>query len=452
VRTIVALSLVLTQAASAQSVRTLRTDASLGTPDGMAIGPDGSFYIADFGGGAGTRVLKVERNGRVSTFADGFQAPDGVAFDARGRLYVSSFNGGTIHRFERDGTRTTFASGLDHPSGMAFDGTGTLFVANFGNFNGTTVSRITPDGQVSEFATGFSAPLGIAIGPDGLVYVGNYGNGEIHRVRPDGTREPFASVPNAPLAQLQYLAFDSRGTLYVPSLGHHRVYAVDRQGTVRTFAGSGIAGSAGGPAQSARLHAPNSIAIRGDTVFVTEFPTGRIRMVEPATPAGRVAAEPSRPRLHPLSADSSTYVVTEFRGAARDSLGTVRWIRRQSGDTLEVVQRWETRQLRSTDTTLLHARDFRLLRRRSGPAERRTEIINRQREIRTIVRTPTRTDSIDTPLNDPGVHDAATIELLMAALPPGNAESVIPLFVPAQRGVIESSVLRRSRDGRLSVY
>jgi sugar lactone lactonase YvrE len=439
--------------AVAQHVRTLPLSARIGTPDGAAVGADGALYVADYGGGAGTRVLRVDRAGRVTTFADGFAAPDGLAFDAKDDLYVSSFAGGTIHRVTPTGVVSLFASGLDHPSGLAFDRSGTLYVANFGNFNGTTVSRVAPDGSVSTFATGFRTPLGLAFGPDRSLYVSNFASGEIHRVTADGRLERFAQVSNTPLAQLQYLAFDSRGTLYAVSLGHNVVYAIGPDGRARVFAGSAIAGHADGSARDARFHSPNSIAVlSGDTVVVTEFTSGRVRLLAPSAPGAGEQHRPSaaRPEGRRLADDSATFVVAQVApGASRlDTVGTVDVVRRRHGDTLTIVQVWTTESLQSRDTVLLDAGTLRPWSRSAGPPARRTLTQYRSSGLRMTTNTPGGTDSLD--VADGEAFEAATVDALAAALPlDERRETVVPLFSAAQRGIVRGEVHARRASGPL---
>src|SRR6185436_3689700 len=124
-------------------VETVPTAGLLDGPDGITLDRDGNLFVANYGNGKGTTVVRVSSTGVATRYVDRLDAPDGVAVDARGRLYVSNFTGGTIVRVSPDGERTYFAVGLDHPSGLAFGPSGDLFVSNFGNYDGSTVSRVT---------------------------------------------------------------------------------------------------------------------------------------------------------------------------------------------------------------------------------------------------------------------------------------------------------------------
>ena len=90
-------------------------------PTSIALGPDGNYYVGEFGGeGDGplngqSRVFKVTPDGDVSVYAAGFTAVTGVAFGPDGALYVTQWSddltveqpSGSVGRVAGDGTRTT---------------------------------------------------------------------------------------------------------------------------------------------------------------------------------------------------------------------------------------------------------------------------------------------------------------------------------------------------------
>lgn len=267
----------------AQRVETLAAGPPLNGPDGAAVDAAGRLYVANWGAGKGTTVVRMDAfagGSAPAVFLDGFQAPDALLFDGEGNLFVSNFAAGTVERITPAGARTVVASGLGHPSALAMDGDGSLYVSDFGSYDGTTVHRIAPDGTVAPFATGFSAPLGLAFGPGGDLFVASFNTGTVHRVRPDGTAAVFARVENTPPARLQYLVFDECGTLYVPSYGHNVVYAIDPAGRARVLAGARQAGGADGEGAEARFDGPNSIVRLPDgDLVVTEYNASRVRRI-----------------------------------------------------------------------------------------------------------------------------------------------------------------------------
>jgi len=263
--------------AHCQSVSTFLTGNGLNGPDGFTLDSGQNLYVANWGGGSGTTVLRITPGAAVTTADSTSDAPDGLVFDTEGNLYISNYNSGIIHKVTTAGVKTVFASGFNSPSALAFDSEGNLYVSNF---TGGKVSRITPDGDVSTYATGFSGPLGLVFDPDGNLFVSNYNNGKVHKVELDGTTTVFATVPNGTTSKIQYLARGSSGTLYLPSYGHHKIYKISEAGEVTVFAGTGVPGFKDGPADSAQFNGPNSIAINNlGEILVSEYNANRIRKI-----------------------------------------------------------------------------------------------------------------------------------------------------------------------------
>jgi sugar lactone lactonase YvrE len=135
-------------------------NARFNHPSGIALGPDGNFYIADE---TGCTIRKMTPAGVVSTIAgkpdhcgsaDGvrssaqFNVPSWTAVDSLGNVYVSDYLNFTIRRVTPAGVVTTLAgrtgvSGstdgvgssalFNHPDGIAVDGDGTVYVADRNN-------------------------------------------------------------------------------------------------------------------------------------------------------------------------------------------------------------------------------------------------------------------------------------------------------------------------------
>src|SRR4029079_11783773 len=109
------------------------SSAELQGPSGVAVGADGSLYIADLKNG---RLRKVDPLGTISTIAgkgpgltsgDGGAALDaqlgsayGVAVDGAGNVFTGDRIAGTIRKITRDGAISRFA-GTGKP-GFSGDG------------------------------------------------------------------------------------------------------------------------------------------------------------------------------------------------------------------------------------------------------------------------------------------------------------------------------------------
>ena len=184
------------------------TQAQLGILTGVAVGPDGSVYIAD---PQNRRVRRVTA-GKITTFAgngnatvagDGGPAiaaatpyPFDVAVDKTGVVYISDFD--RIRRVGLDGNITTFATPDvvgGSPGRLITDAGGNVWVSA-----ANRILMITPTGTPTVIAGsgvgGFSGDggppeaaslvcsCGIALGPAGLIYISDQGNNRVRVVVP----------------------------------------------------------------------------------------------------------------------------------------------------------------------------------------------------------------------------------------------------------------------------
>lgn len=185
------------------------TLARLYQPYDVAVGPDGSLYIAD---PFSTRLRRVGPDGIITTVAGngnaGFSGDGGPATEAwlqpaaiavapDGSLYIADFNN-RIRRVGPDGIITTVA------------GNGTF------GFSG--------DGGPATQAP-LSSPLGIALAPDGNLYFADQGNQRIRRVA--------SATPGLGLADIT-IASEDGAELYVFAGGGHHLRTLDAlTGSVR---------------------------------------------------------------------------------------------------------------------------------------------------------------------------------------------------------------------------
>jgi uncharacterized protein (TIGR03437 family) len=272
--------------------------ALLSHPYGLAVDAQGSLYVADIGN---ARVRKILLDGTIHTVAGGgsiapggngdggpatsaqFLQPRNVAIDPDGTLYISDFGAHRVYRVTPSGILTTLAgtggsgfSGdgstaqlaqLNSPAGLASDSNGALYIADSGNnrirrvYLGiiTTIYNVT-------------GPTGVAIGPSGALYVAASGY--------LGTQfKAIAGIPSA-----RDVALDRAGNLYATTGQYVREETTD--GKVITIAGSGatpyFAGD-NGPATAARMHMPSGLAVDdAGNRYIADTSNNRIRKINPA--------------------------------------------------------------------------------------------------------------------------------------------------------------------------
>jgi sugar lactone lactonase YvrE len=257
--------------------------APLNRPISVAIGPDGSVYVAQ-----SYTIARITPDGILSRFAGlntnvfsgdggpalnaGVQSPLGMVFDSAGNLFYSDRLSNRVRRIDTNGIITTFAG------------------------NGQQASA-GDNGQATS-ASLFS-PAGLRLDAAGNLYIADVGAGRIRRVDTSGIITTFAGgaaslqdgVPatqtllSGPVA----LDFDAAGNLYILEQNRGRVRKVTPGGIITTVAGAGAAGFSGdgGPAINAQFNAP--IALKVDAsgnVYVGDTNNRRVRRF---TPGGNIA-------------------------------------------------------------------------------------------------------------------------------------------------------------------
>lgn len=170
-------------------------------PWDIAVGPDDTVYINDIGNYRVRRIVNgiletVAGNGQFSGDApDGVPAtsvalnPAGIAIGPDGTLYLAL---GHVRAVGRDGILRTIATDSDGtlnadriavgPDGMVYATSGWR----------NTIHRIAPDGAIDQIASSLRSPQGLAVTPDGTVLVAELGRHVVTAIEPEGTIRPFA--------------------------------------------------------------------------------------------------------------------------------------------------------------------------------------------------------------------------------------------------------------------
>ncbi|MDI1480516.1 RHS repeat-associated core domain-containing protein [Polyangium sp. y55x31] len=245
-------------------------------PWSLALGPDGSVYIAEL---LSNRVRRIGPDQRITTFAgngnaspapvEGVQAtstrlpgPKAVAVSSSGDVYITA-GANRVYRVDANGILTTVAGGgsssydvpaksayLDNPGALAVGQDGSLYIAVV---NGQAVAHVGLDGIIQKVVN-FAYPKALAAAPDGSVYVG-------------GVRVSSSNSLDA-------------------------VYVISPDGTISTIAGREINTTCPshycgleGPAKAAKMYGINGLAVAPDgSVVVADRSDGRITQIKPSLP------------------------------------------------------------------------------------------------------------------------------------------------------------------------
>jgi sugar lactone lactonase YvrE len=122
----------------------------LGVATGIAFDREGILYVGDRRG----NIFRIEPNGEPRCFCrlEPSVAAYHLAFDGEGILFVTAPSLAPIdpvYRVNRDGDVEVFVNGFGRPQGIAFDAEGNLYVTE-GLAGDSGVYRIAPDGEAEQ--------------------------------------------------------------------------------------------------------------------------------------------------------------------------------------------------------------------------------------------------------------------------------------------------------------
>jgi YD repeat-containing protein len=232
----------------------------------IALGPDGSLYLAQYSGT--NRVRRIDANGLITTVA-------GTGY--------TTYNG--------DGRPATSAN-LHDPSAIALGADGNLYIAETFGYR---IRAVGPDGLIRTVAgtgvkglTGDGGPAtqaqigevrGLDVAPDGSLYFTDSAYNVVRRIGPDGiiSTLPIAGA-NAPWG----LDVDANGQVYFTEYSSPRVRRIGVDGAVVMLAGTGTYGYSGDGLQATRaqFNQPYGVLAAPDgTVYVADYGNHRVRRI-----------------------------------------------------------------------------------------------------------------------------------------------------------------------------
>ncbi len=312
--------------------------AAFSLPRYIALGPDGSIYIADT---LNNRVRKLDNKNIITTVAGGathyfgdgmsannasFSYPYGVAVGSGGSVYIADSAHHSIRKISPKGLLTTVAgtgkrrstripvnttiTELNYPRGVSVSKSGkavyvadtpenmVLMMTNSGeglrSFAGTGNAGFSGDGFDAAKAE-LDRPAAIDTGYGGSLYIADtYNhrvrvvgkNGIINTVAGNGIRGYYGDGNAAVSASLNTpngIAVDQRGNIYIADTYNHRVRVVGKNGIINTVAGNGVRGYSGdgNAAVSASLSYPHCVAVdQKGNIYIADTSNRCIRIVD----------------------------------------------------------------------------------------------------------------------------------------------------------------------------
>ena len=293
-------------------------DAPFGSAVGIAVGDDHSVYVADaqnnrivklnskgkldlgwgykgMSAGPGARLLEVTEG---LTFADTlFSLPFGVAVGSNGSIYVADTGNNRIVKLNPDGvldinwgpaipktgmvtymvTPTFQKSAFSEPTGVAVGDDHSIYVADKGN---NRIVKLNPDGVLDHGWGNGWGTNGMVTAPGGDAW---------------GTNSPTR------------VAVGSNGSIYVADMGNHRIVKLDPKGELDL--GWGDKGIVTGPGTDAKLEGPLEVDPLGVDHPGAEYLPGFVLLpADPGASGVRTAAQFNNPADVAVGDDHSIYV------------------------------------------------------------------------------------------------------------------------------------------------
>ncbi|NTV73541.1 MAG: hypothetical protein HGA66_04980, partial [Holophaga sp.] len=236
--------------------------------------------LAGVPSGQGNTDGQIRANTTDPTLLARFWEPNGLLIDPAGNVFISDYDNNVIRKLATDGTvttpygtlglhGTTNGTGTDAkfwgPAGLAMDATGNLYVADVWNY---TIRKIDTSGVVTTLA-------------------GTPGTHSHVDFVSTGTSTAGQSTFNFSQGNVPVGLALNGNILYVPDQNNNCIRTVDvTTGTVATLSGTSLAaGSADGDAATGTFSFPTGVVYVGSSLYVADYATSKIRVVNPATGA-----------------------------------------------------------------------------------------------------------------------------------------------------------------------
>ena len=227
-----------------------KAPGQLQSPRGISVGPDGSIAVADLGNSrvnvynpSGTFKFSFGHPGEegVANLGGEFREPSGVAIGPDGGFYVADAWNGRIQSFDPKGRFLAEYRGAPYnfysPRNVAVDRNGNIYVADTGNSQVKIFSAASPKpiafGGAGKGDGQFQEVFGLAINSKGEIFAADPGNKRVHK---------FTPLPNPRFVKAvkipgwksgspfwPHLAVDAQDRVYVGDNHNNKIWMYDSQ-------------------------------------------------------------------------------------------------------------------------------------------------------------------------------------------------------------------------------
>ncbi|MBI2515971.1 MAG: SMP-30/gluconolactonase/LRE family protein, partial [Opitutae bacterium] len=296
-------------------------DARFSSPVGIHFASNGDLLVADY---QNKRIRKIVNPGTVPTVSTYISHPGAVgildfAVGAGDVIYAPSYTDHTIQRFNTNGSYFAIAgtSGqqgtadgdlptarFNYPRGIVVNSRGTLYVSDYsarirevtfsGDWTSTFAGATDRYGNTNGARSWAKLPTirNAAVDASGAIYFAADGGHSIRKIA-NGMVTTYAGSPISGYADanglrfarfnnIQGLAFDSAGNLYVSEVGNRRIRRITPAGLVTTIAGDGGNGYVdSSDGLSARFGSPGRLCYdaTANALYVIDSANVRIRKI-----------------------------------------------------------------------------------------------------------------------------------------------------------------------------
>jgi len=257
----------------------------------MNVDEEGNLYASEYGvftktGGSGTRVYKISPKGKLLDSIVNLSGPIGTVKDSQGNLYINNDNNtkrSIILKIDKKGNQTNFAEVKGWPIGMKTDRNGIIYLTNY---NSPEIYTIDKKGNVNVFVKDdkLIGTAGIDFDSKGNLIVANFASAAIFSISPKGKIKKIAELKDIVvqgwgIGHLTVLD----DVIYATGIATSKIFKISLDGKVELFGGNGQPKQVDGDLKQASFNYPNGITSdkKNKILYISEYgANGGIRKIQ----------------------------------------------------------------------------------------------------------------------------------------------------------------------------